>query len=209
MTGSPDEKLRQFISDYQYLNWSKTGFDTKKVIQAAGGTVLELGGPTSRGWMLLDPEIPEPTIVTNINNPVPKYDPMTGAITEYDPVDKAIDATAIDYPDRSFACVMASYLPTDIHDKAIPEAYRILSDGGILIWRPNAENIFKHKVEEGFECVRTLHRIVNPEAVLSGIAPTYSIEGAIFQKIPLRRIRNTYGTRKWFTELINRTGGKS
>ena len=143
---TPDEivaKLRRILfrdASAPSLNekkerWVKEGFSLIEEIKKIKKPLIEVGGPTTQGFELVDPEkLDKKVFISNITPGCPYY--SGGEVLGYiGKIDFQADAERLPFKDKSLGGLLASCLPNDIREKTIREAVRVLDEGGIFVWQ--------------------------------------------------------------------------
>lgn len=124
-------------------NYKESGFDAAKSLRERKGNFIEVGGPTTQGYELVNiNRLDRRLYITNIDpKGCPLFDPFsrTPRVVRYLPIDFPADATNLKFTDKSIGALFASCLNGNIRSKAIAEAARVLEDGGLLIWQGGTE----------------------------------------------------------------------
>ncbi len=162
-TSNPE--LGNIIQKVLSGNYKENGFDILEQLRTRKGSFVELGGPTERGYELVDiNKLDRKLHVTNIDpRGCPIYDPYNPAIKNpirFLPIDFQADATNLKFADNSISALFASCLNNDIRTRAIAEIARVLEEGGLLIWQVGGkDDILDAVFREGL-VVKESHRSV-------------------------------------------------
>ncbi len=144
-------RFDKVLLEYKKTGHYRSGFDWHSHLNEIRGTVIEVGGPTEKGYLFIDLPEDKP-LVSNINPGVGHYDDMTGDLLEYSnlQIDFQADATRLPLGDKSVRCLLFSDLgdpqkeAEDLFDNVMDEAERVLVKRGILI----VQGILHAKIKE-------------------------------------------------------------
>ena len=125
-----------------YKKFIQDGFNPTKAIELTNGPIVEIGGPTEKGYEFvpiyerIQQKYPERVLITNIAPGLPKNNPDTGELVGYeypDKIDARIDATHLPFGQNSVGTILMSNMPVNIMQDAITEAHRVIESGGYLV----------------------------------------------------------------------------
>jgi len=162
------ELERYFPAD----SWTNPGFDKEQVLKQVQGPLLEVGGPTMRGYVTIDvSRLPRRLWITNITRNFCPPD-----VKDQGHIDMEANATNLPFADKSIGAEFVSCLLCS-RRKVLNEAYRVIEDKGLLFWQgaQDTEVIYAHLL--GFEMQEYARRKYQ-------FSPEYyeNLWSAIFQK---------------------------
>jgi hypothetical protein len=138
------------------VEWKKDDFDLLETIKGLNSPVIEVAGPTDRGFELIDEsKLDREVWVSNISPGYPMWNDNTGEFIGYfGKVDFQADATTLPFATDSLGGILASCLPSEVREDAIKEASRSLKEGGVLVWQGGVASDIKTAEDGGFEAVQ-------------------------------------------------------
>lgn len=99
------------------------GYNLEQDINNRLGPLIEIAGPTARGYALVDfSRVDKELLVTNVISDEPEVDCLA-------------DATHLPFRDNSVGTIFVSGIPKVFRPKAIPEIQRVLEPNGLVIWQ--------------------------------------------------------------------------
>ena len=129
-TSSEEMTFDEYINSQQLGIWIDASFDFNQSLKRADGPILEVGGPTAKGYQMIGRRVLRGTIVSNIS---PR-----------DSLDVIADAHHLPFENKTFAAVLSSAFSdhsffddqgNDIGYRApmIDEAVRVVKNGGVVV----------------------------------------------------------------------------
>jgi hypothetical protein len=134
------------------------GFDLHAELRARQGTFIEIGGPTSSGFGVLDGQSPPQRVFVGNITPGMVIFRQNGSMALEGRVDFVANGTELPFANDSIGCFFASCLPLSVRKETLSEAMRVLEPGGLLIWQGTFHEDLAVIRELGFKVVQ-----VSPE----------------------------------------------
>lgn len=138
------------------VGWSKEGFMAEDYLNHLSKPLIEVGGPTEKGYKLIDFELLNRKLhASNIQHGVAEYDGNTGELLDFGPdVDFQADSTRLPIANESVSAVFGSNLYVNTRARTMTEATRVLERGGLLVWQGGNFKDFDNAKRSGFELVQ-------------------------------------------------------
>ena len=133
--------------------WEENGFDLVSSLNNTKGIFLEIAGPTTRGYSIIDDEskLNKPIYTSNIKPGLPLYDPDEGDLVGIKGrVDLVADATTLPVENESVGALFLSGLPQDITDRTIEEIARTVENHGYVVWQSGVSGNISSLIAKGF-----------------------------------------------------------
>jgi len=155
--------------------WVKEDFSLIDEIKKLKKPLIEVGGPTTQGFDLVDFEkLDKKIFISNIAPGCPYY--SGGELLGYiGKVDFRADAEHLPFKDKALGGLFASCLSAQIREMTIKEAKRVLDEGGIFVWQGGVDEDVKLAKSLGFEAME-YSRSYNEDG-------EYWVWNVIFQKL--------------------------
>ncbi len=131
-------------------------FDLSTVLNKSKKLIIEVGGPNESGFEFVEWEqFNDTTFVSNITTGSPTFNQQTGEFSHlYGKVDFQADATQLPFADSSLGTLRADSIPPNVFDNMIDEAYRVLTDNGILVLQGISSDDALFVSQNGFELMQ-------------------------------------------------------
>jgi hypothetical protein len=143
---------------------AEPGFDPQAALESSEGAFIEVGGPTSKGYAMIDVEPLQDRFAASNRRPYAYSDPLP----QDRPADFRADLRQLPLEDKSVAGIFASAItertpspdgePSDNYNSLAAEAYRVTRDGGYLVWQHAAPRALDAALEHGWRPVAGLSR---------------------------------------------------
>jgi len=102
-------KLAKSRADYDYLLWKSGDFDFDSTLKSTNGELIELGGPSFKGFYFLDNvSLPRKLTITNINDKPFQYKDWSIRANKH--INRYVDATNLPYEDKSLGMILVHFL---------------------------------------------------------------------------------------------------
>lgn len=149
----------------QDVQWEREGFSVTESIKQLSGPLIEIAGPTEEGYDLVDFSKlgnDKKLFISNLSPGCPLYDQMTGEFLGYaGKLDFQADATKMPIKNEGCGALFASCVPTQIREKTLAEAHRVLQEGGLFVWQGALDNDIEIAKKSGFEVMKYSRHVFN------------------------------------------------
>jgi hypothetical protein len=174
--GNIEVRVREISKKERITEWKVKEFDLVKKISELSGPIIEVAGPTTAGFEQIDTKhFRDRTFISNLYPGVPIFKRDT--VVFKGRVDFQADATKLPLKDGSAAAVLCACLgPTpletavpdfetrddffayrdDLRVRAIQEAYRVIKDGGFLVWEAGTRRDVTAARKTGFAIMQEI-----------------------------------------------------
>lgn len=159
---------------YREEEWLKEGFDLLGELRKSTLPLVELAGPSPKGYWLVDLQsLGRPVEITNGDLKWAREDLAARGFDPDEPslkIDREVDATNQPYQDSSLGGVFAAHLPEKIRQGTLKEVARVLSPGGIFVTQGgiSGQEVAKAK-ELGLEIVQSKKGYWGDEVIHSAV----------------------------------------
>lgn len=135
--------------------WVHPEFNVEEAVNSLTGPFLEIGGPTLKGFSLIDIYKLHPLYVSNIRNQVPVSDFQSPEIIGHlkTRLDLFADGTHLPFKANSLAGILVSHLPYFEIPEIAREAKRTLEHGGLIVVQGEDGNLIKGSDQFGLKLV--------------------------------------------------------
>lgn len=189
----PEEKIDFNKHD---LIWDDESVDVEGDLSKVGATIIEIGGPTIKGFELLHAsKLQNPVYISNIKNGLPVYKhSLFGGYKEkiIRKVDFVASGSQMPIKDESVDAVLAACLPSErgigeqgLRFQVVQEAINALKIGGYLILNGARYEDIEYAISLGFVPVRAIiHPYELPNRLEKSLGFSYRTEtwSIIFKK---------------------------
>ncbi len=110
-------------------SWSAKGFDLEAALERSG-IFFEIGGPTTDGYLLDMRPYKEKFVISNVE--FPEWEDQPDAAED---VEVIADGQRLPLRDGALTVLFASCMPRWVRAGILKESQRVLSTGGLLIWK--------------------------------------------------------------------------